>query len=335
MVNDFVKRFVIAFVFMVLLVLLMFGAKAIHADQATGWIWPVKGVITSGFGARGGEHKGIDIAAPMGTPVVATKAGVVKRSYDSSSYGNVVFLLHKNGDETVYAHMKERLVHKGEVVKQGQEIGEVGSTGDSTGPHLHFEVHHGLWNIKKTNAFNPLLVLGSQHRDKSLPANAENASKRAQPTSKKVKQTAEGHISHKVQKEDADQGQPMNAESEAHARRHFELLEYSPESYSKKVAQKIVKVKRGDTLWGLAHQYKVPIRAIKKWNHLKGHLLQIGQTLKLYPHMFKTYQVHRGDTLSKIAQSAGLSVHSLVHLNHLQGKTVYPDEILITSLNQQ
>ena len=108
-----------------------------------GYIWPTKGVLTSGYGMRWGRmHKGIDIAAPMGTPVFASAPGVVVRaSWNYGGYGNLVDIQHADGSLTRYGHNKRILVQVGQLVKQGQEISEMGSTGFSTGPHCHFEVH--------------------------------------------------------------------------------------------------------------------------------------------------------------------------------------------------
>ncbi|MCP8968721.1 peptidoglycan DD-metalloendopeptidase family protein [Ectobacillus ponti] len=135
-------------------------AKQAHAAAAEQWTWPVSGKITDYFGTRSGKHYGLDIAAPTGTPIVAAAAGTVTRSYYSDSYGHVVFIRHRNGYEAVYAHMNRRLVKEGQQIRRGQRIGEVGNTGHSHGAHLHFEVHRGDWNFEKTNAVNPLLVLG-------------------------------------------------------------------------------------------------------------------------------------------------------------------------------
>ncbi|WP_028400455.1 peptidoglycan DD-metalloendopeptidase family protein [Ectobacillus panaciterrae] len=146
------------FVFMLLL-LIPFGKEHL-AKAEEQWTWPVSGVISDYFGTRGGRHYGIDIAAAIGTPVAAVSGGKVTRSYYSESYGNVVFIRHNNGYEAVYAHLNKRLVREGQIVKGGQTIGEAGNTGHSRGAHLHFEVHKESWNFAKTNAVNPLLVLG-------------------------------------------------------------------------------------------------------------------------------------------------------------------------------
>ena len=107
-----------------------------------GYIWPAQGVLTSGYGWRWGRlHSGIDIAAPIGTPIFAAAAGKVVGAGWHSGYGNVVKLEHLDGSFTLYAHTSKILVEPGQQVNQGEEIAEIGSTGNSTGPHLHFEIH--------------------------------------------------------------------------------------------------------------------------------------------------------------------------------------------------
>lgn len=108
-----------------------------------GYVWPARGVFTSGFGMRWGRmHQGIDIAAPIGTPVIAAGAGVVTYArWNSGGYGNLVEIQHHDGTVTRYAHNHRILVKEGDVISQGQLIAEVGSTGNSTGPHLHFEIY--------------------------------------------------------------------------------------------------------------------------------------------------------------------------------------------------
>lgn len=110
-------------------------------------IWPVDGWLTSGFKWRISPidgrllfHQGLDIAAPLGSPVVATAGGVVTRSAYSGGYGNLVEIDHGNGIRTRYAHNAELLVSVGEQVQRGDVIAAVGSTGRSTGPHVHYEV---------------------------------------------------------------------------------------------------------------------------------------------------------------------------------------------------
>ena len=105
------------------------------------YVWPTKGVFTSGFGWRWGRmHKGIDIANNTGTPIFAARDGVVAFAGWSGAYGYLVEISHGDGDSTRYAHNSKIMVKKGQVVPQGSRISLMGSTGRSTGPHLHFEI---------------------------------------------------------------------------------------------------------------------------------------------------------------------------------------------------
>ncbi|MGC8811654.1 MAG: peptidoglycan DD-metalloendopeptidase family protein [bacterium] len=116
---------------------------------ATPSLWPVMGSISSAFGetrlssAAGGArpHRGVDISAPLGTPVVAAAAGVVVSAGWQAEMGKSIYLDHGHGFATLYGHLKTIMVKAGEKVKKGQIIGTVGMTGNSTGPHLHYEVH--------------------------------------------------------------------------------------------------------------------------------------------------------------------------------------------------
>ncbi|MDY7005498.1 MAG: peptidoglycan DD-metalloendopeptidase family protein [Cyanobacteriota bacterium] len=126
--------------------------------QFTGYTWPSKGTLTSGYGWRWGRmHRGIDIAAPTGTPIVAAAPGVVTfANWNSGGYGNLVEIKHPNGSLTVYAHNSQILVREGQKVAQGELIAKMGSTGRSTGPHLHFEIHP-----TGNGAVNPMALLRS------------------------------------------------------------------------------------------------------------------------------------------------------------------------------
>jgi murein DD-endopeptidase MepM/ murein hydrolase activator NlpD len=135
------------------------GAEAYLPDGAasfSGYLWPARGTLTSGYGWRWGRmHRGIDIGAPTGTPVVAAAPGVVEFSgWNSGGYGNMVEIRHADGSMTRYAHHSRNLVRAGQEVDQGQQIAEVGSTGYSTGPHLHFEVH-----LPNQGTVNPIAYL--------------------------------------------------------------------------------------------------------------------------------------------------------------------------------
>jgi murein DD-endopeptidase MepM/ murein hydrolase activator NlpD len=104
-----------------------------HLGSAFGWrIDP--------FTGRSALHTGLDFPAPKGTPILAAAGGIVVTQELHPEYGNMVEIDHGNGLVTRYAHASKVLVHKGDLIKRGQKIAEVGTTGRSTGPHLHFEV---------------------------------------------------------------------------------------------------------------------------------------------------------------------------------------------------
>jgi murein DD-endopeptidase MepM/ murein hydrolase activator NlpD len=112
--------------------------------SGAGMRWPASGPVTSGFGYRWGRlHAGIDIGAGSGAPIRAAKDGVVIFSGTQSGYGNVVIIDHGGGLTTLYAHQSRRAASDGADVSAGEVIGYVGSTGHSTGPHLHFETRVG------------------------------------------------------------------------------------------------------------------------------------------------------------------------------------------------
>ena len=125
-------------------------APAAKSSAAGQFIWPTTvRTITSPYGYRyhpiSGTykfHSGIDIGASYGSPVYAAASGVATRSYDSGGFGNYVTINHGNGYTTLYGHMSSVIVSTGQQVSQGQVIGYVGSTGASTGPHLHYNVYY-------------------------------------------------------------------------------------------------------------------------------------------------------------------------------------------------
>jgi murein DD-endopeptidase MepM/ murein hydrolase activator NlpD len=117
------------------------GVSSGSGVSASGFLWPVHGPVTSGFGWRWGRmHEGIDIAVPSGTPVVAVVSGTVVHAGWLGGYGNLVVVDHGNGLSTAYAHNSSIAAGVGASVGQGQVIAYSGNTGNSTGPHVHFEV---------------------------------------------------------------------------------------------------------------------------------------------------------------------------------------------------
>ena len=117
------------------------GSESTAGPSTAGLVWPVNGPVSSGFGTRWGRmHEGIDIAVAAGTPIHAAAGGTVIYASWMSGYGNLTVIDHGGGLATAYAHASAILVALGQHVSQGQTIALVGSTGHSTGPHLHFEV---------------------------------------------------------------------------------------------------------------------------------------------------------------------------------------------------
>jgi murein DD-endopeptidase MepM/ murein hydrolase activator NlpD len=119
------------------------------------FVMPTKGIFTSGYGARWGVfHWGIDLANGIGTPILAAADGVVVESGPASGFGLWIRIRHSDGMTTVYGHINRSLVAEGQRVRAGQEIAEMGNRGNSTGPHLHFEV----WNAAGQK-INPIIWL--------------------------------------------------------------------------------------------------------------------------------------------------------------------------------
>jgi hypothetical protein len=138
-------------------------------------IWPVEGHFTSGFGYRRSPftrvwkfHSGVDISAPRGTKVRAASSGVIERAAYTGGYGKLVEIDHGYGVKSRYAHNNRVYVKPGQVVQQGQVIATVGTTGQSTGPHLHFEV---MVEDQKVNpmAYLPRRKLGQRAISRPAP----------------------------------------------------------------------------------------------------------------------------------------------------------------------
>ena len=132
------------------------GGQLFDQRHASTWIWPTKGVFTSGYGWRWGRmHRGIDMANNVGTPIQAARTGtVVFSGWHDGGYGYLVTLQHSDGSRSLYAHNSRLMVSNGQEVRQGAVIALMGSTGRSTGPHLHFEIHPA-----GAGAVDPLTVL--------------------------------------------------------------------------------------------------------------------------------------------------------------------------------
>jgi murein DD-endopeptidase MepM/ murein hydrolase activator NlpD len=128
-------------------------AAPVSAVTATrGAVAPTTGRVTSCYGMRGGTlHAGVDLAAPIGTPIYAPEGGTVVLAGAASGFGLAVALRHADGTVTLYGHVNQFFVTVGQVVTTGQQIAEVGNRGQSTGPHLHLEVHSGGLYVNRVN----------------------------------------------------------------------------------------------------------------------------------------------------------------------------------------
>ena len=136
------------------------AAAAAARSGSGGAVAPTTGRVTSCYGARWGTmHSGVDIANAIGTPIYAPEAGRVLQAGPASGFGLAVYLQHADGSITVYGHINQFFVQAGQQVSAGQRIAEIGNKGQSTGPHLHFEVHTGgLYQ----NRVNPTSWLASR-----------------------------------------------------------------------------------------------------------------------------------------------------------------------------
>lgn len=132
------------------------------AATTTTYIKPTKGILTSRYGMRWGRmHKGIDIAAPIGTPIIASANGtVISAGWNNGGYGYLVEIQHQDGTITRYAHNSQILVTVGQSVSQSQAIALMGSTGRSTGSHCHFEIH-----LAGRGTVNPLSLISPTNTD--------------------------------------------------------------------------------------------------------------------------------------------------------------------------
>lgn len=131
-----------------------YSAPSRSSSSTTFFSWPVRGAITSPYGwRRSGFHHGTDISARYGDPIQAAAAGTVSFTGYRGVYGKMIVIRHSDGSETLYAHLSSIAVSTGQTVKRGEVIGKIGTTGNSTGPHLHFEVKKGRKYI------NPVSVL--------------------------------------------------------------------------------------------------------------------------------------------------------------------------------
>jgi murein DD-endopeptidase MepM/ murein hydrolase activator NlpD len=309
--RDYIRRLLIAGLIALCISLLFLGGKSPKAEgvsiQTEHWIWPADGEITDTFGTRNGMHMGIDIAADLNTPIFAVDGGVVSKSYYSDTYGHVVFIKHQNDYETVYAHLHKRNVKEGENVRQGTLIGKMGNTGDSSGVHLHFEVHQDEWTYSKENVIDPDRALGLTEIGQAVVAQS-----RANP------------------------GGSIETSSQAQAEEDIQKLNSTQDNSGTFEGGKTVtthQVKPGETLWSIAQNYDSSVTTLAALNHVEGNNIKVGQELFIDPNQLKLkkkqYIVAKGDTLSSISRKTGVSVKEIINNNQLDSSVIHPKQVLV------
>jgi murein DD-endopeptidase MepM/ murein hydrolase activator NlpD len=312
--RDYFRRLLIAGLIALCISLLFLGGKSPKAEgltvQTEHWIWPADGEITDTFGTRNGMHMGIDIAADLNTPIYAVDSGVVSKSYYSDTYGHVVFIKHQNDYETVYAHLHRRYVKEGDSVRQGTQIGEMGNTGDSSGVHLHFEVHQDEWTYSKENVIDPDRALGLTEIGQAVVAQS-----RANPGGS-IETSSRAHAEETEQKQQSTQ----NIRESHNGADTFRFTTHQ--------------VKPGETLWSIAQTYHSRVETIADLNNVEGNDIKVGQVLFIDDEAQtqdkeKHYVVSKGDTLSSIARETGISVKEIINKNKLDSNVIHPKQVLV------
>lgn len=206
------------------------------------YVHPAPYKIYSNYGWRRRRmHRGVDLAYPTGTPVVAAFDGMVRISKSNSSgYGNLVVIRHNNKLETYYAHLSKRLVNPGQIVHAGDTIGLGGSTGRSTGPHLHFEVRYlGYdFNPNKIIDFNNFrLAVDTLYTSGFQVTSPQLAAEKQANDAKVAASSSSGKVYHKIRK--------------------------------------------GETLGSIAKKYHTYVSTIKRLNGLKSDFIREGQRIRV------------------------------------------------------
>ncbi|MDF1507680.1 peptidoglycan DD-metalloendopeptidase family protein [Robertmurraya sp. DFI.2.37] len=334
--RDFAKRLLIAGIMAFFISLLFIGGKNIQAETidikeaAAHWMWPADGIVTDTYGTRNGQHKGIDIAGGLGTPIYVVDEGTVSRSYYSSSYGHVVFVKHPNNFETVYAHLRKRNVSEGQSVKQGDIIGEMGSTGRSSGVHLHFEIHKKEWTVNKENSLNPVAILGEVGVGETVQAMVQQK-EHVEVAGVMEETDAIGEADEALNEDIAkylltDDYQLLVSEEKD---LEDEIESTKSKEYKEEETKGVIHVvQSGDTLWELAEKYESSVVTIMESNQLVNDVILPEQELIIEEPSEEQYIVKQGDSLTSIAEEVHLSVEELMEINHLSSEIIQPQQIL-------
>lgn len=331
---SLVKRMVIVG-FFVFIYLLVNNGQATYAETIENlpdhWIWPTDGIVTDTYGSRHGHHHGIDIAGTYGAPIYAVDKGVVTKSYYSGSYGHVIFIMHENNLETVYAHLSARHVEEGDTVNQGDIIGLMGSTGRSSGVHLHFEVHENQWTYSKENSIDPSDVLGEIHIGETVEVSLKETDEFIPLIDRMAMASTHEEVSPFLYSDyQLLKGENDESEEAFHiASLSIEEVERLENHLFDPVDEVVYTVEKGDTLWDIAVAFNTTVEAIVVQNQLKSELIQPGQQLIIHKNLLNGYIVQRDDTLTSIARKTNVSIEKIKEINHLQSDIIYPDQILL------
>lgn len=282
------------------------------------FIRPMKGDITSRYGERmspfNGQtefHHGIDIAAKWGTPVFAAASGTVIKVVFTEEKEHQVSIGHNGNFQTNYAQCKKILVKEGQSVNSGSIIATCGSSGRSTGPHLHFEV------IKDGNSVNPEdfieKVTAALETDQDSPEIVD---------SKKISssESISGSLSAVV-----------NSDVLSHQNISKAGTDKKPENNTGEYI-----VKSGDSLWKIADRFGTTVKTIKIINNLKNSQLHVSQRLLISSDLklrksgiSRKYRVRNGDSPYRIAKRYRMSLNNFLRLNNLtQKSTIYPGQMV-------
>ncbi len=254
---------------------------------------PFKGGILSKYGPRRGRvHQGIDLPLTLGTPVYVTFPGQVRVSrYSDKGYGNIVVIRHENGLETIYAHLSERKVSVGDWVNAGQVLGLGGSTGRSTGPHLHFEMRYQgfsfdpewIIDFKKGELRQRLFILKKKYfgvnRAEAQNFEAEEAAAEKAAAEKAAAEKAA------AEKAAAEKSETISETEVAAAPAPKPAAAPAPKpstTYTTANGEVWHVVVEGDTLYALASRNRTTVAKVCELNNItETTLLQIGQKLRI------------------------------------------------------
>ncbi|WLR56496.1 LysM peptidoglycan-binding domain-containing protein [Mesobacillus subterraneus] len=206
---------------------------------------------------------------------------------------------------------------KGQAVQQGDIIGLMGNTGDSSGVHLHFEIHEEKWTYDKGNAVDPVLALGEATVGQPIVAMEQKSNQVTLETIAKLRLTDDTT--------NGSQGENLIGEG-------VEINGQNPVASVPQSVERQLKhtVQRGDTLWSIADHYNTSVEAIKQTNNINNSIITQGDILIIEKSAGKSYVVSSGDTLHSIARKTNTSVGKLKALNNLTSDTIQPQQILIT-----